>query len=67
MVDEAVSVAKAVCAATPNAVCLALTPILQASTEQTVVVRRRRKLEDLMSAPLDALKVRSSSDKVFRC
>lgn len=50
--DEAVSVAKAVCAASPHALCLALTPLLHASTDQTVVVRRRRKLEDLMLARL---------------
>lgn len=51
--DEAVSLAKAVAAASPNALVLALAPMLQASTEQTVIAKRRRTLEDLMLAQLD--------------
>ena len=50
--DEAVSLAKTVAAASPHCLVLALCPLLQASTEQAVVVRRRRRLEDLMLARL---------------
>ena len=53
LVDEAVSLAKSLCSATPQAICFVLLPQFHASADREVIVKHRRQLEDLLLAFLD--------------
>lgn len=53
LVDEAVSLAKSICSASPNAICFALLPQFHASSDREVIVKHRRQFEDLLMARLD--------------
>lgn len=48
--DEAVSLARSVCAASADIICFCLLPVVHGSTTQQVVVKHRRHVEDLMMA-----------------
>lgn len=50
VVDEAIGLAKSICAATPASILLVLLPVLHLSTEQEIIVKHRRHLEDILMA-----------------
>lgn len=48
--DDAVNLAKNICAASAEMVCLCLMPVIHGSTSQATVVKHRRHMEDLLMA-----------------